>query len=82
MASDLTKLTVNLVPRSVTSLAFAAAASGDTRTDTVNRALQMYALILKEIKKGQRLAFVGPDSGLAGIEADWFKKDRRDVGQP
>lgn len=41
--TDLTKLTVHLVPRSVEALGAAAEATGDTRTDTVNRALQAYA---------------------------------------
>ena len=44
--SDLTKLTVNLVPNAVKALNHAAELTGDTRTDTVNRALQVYAALI------------------------------------
>lgn len=40
--SDLTKLTVNLTPTSVATLNASAERLGDTRADTVNRALQWY----------------------------------------
>lgn len=42
-ATDLTEVTVNLVPSAVTALADAAVLSGHTRTDTVNRAVHVYA---------------------------------------
>lgn len=41
----LTKLTVNLVPAAYVSLLETAKITGDTRTDTVNRALQLYAFL-------------------------------------
>jgi hypothetical protein len=44
--NDLTKLTVNLVPNAMAALDRAALVTGDTRTDTVNRALQAYAAII------------------------------------
>lgn len=40
-----TDLTVRLVPEAVAALDAAAAATGDTRTDIVNQALQVYAAI-------------------------------------
>lgn len=40
---ELTKLTVNLIPRSVAALDAAALTTGDSRSDVVNRALQLYA---------------------------------------
>jgi len=45
--TDLMKLTVNLVPSAVTALADAAELSGHARTDTVNRALHVYAAIVE-----------------------------------
>jgi uncharacterized protein (DUF1778 family) len=44
---DLTKLTVNLVPNAMAALDRAAQITGDTRTDTVNRALQAYVAIIE-----------------------------------
>ena len=46
MSEDLTKLTVNLTKRSVIAMEDAAGRSGDTRTDTVNRALQVYQMVM------------------------------------
>ena len=43
----LTRLTVNLVRESVDALNAAAEMAGDTRTDTVNRAIQLYAEVLR-----------------------------------
>lgn len=43
--TDLTKLTVNLVPAAADALVTAAGRTRLTRTDTVNRALQVYALL-------------------------------------
>lgn len=42
---DLTRLTVNLTPRAAEALDRTADRLGDTKTDTVNRALQLYALV-------------------------------------
>lgn len=43
--SPLTRLTVNLVPRADKAMRLAAELTGDSRTDTVNRALQVYAYL-------------------------------------
>jgi hypothetical protein len=43
---SLTRVTVNLTPRSVDALDNAVRKSGDSRTDTINRALQAYDLVL------------------------------------
>lgn len=45
IATELTKMTVNLIPKSVEALDLAATLTGDTRTDIVNRAIQLYAEI-------------------------------------
>lgn len=42
---SLTRVTVNLTPRSVTALERTSRVTGDSKTDTINRALQVYALI-------------------------------------
>lgn len=52
MASELERITVNLIPRASAALALAAELSGDTRTDTINRALQVYAYLLHVKQEG------------------------------
>jgi hypothetical protein len=42
---SLTRVTVNLTPRSVAALERTSRVTGDSKTDTINRALQVYALI-------------------------------------
>jgi hypothetical protein len=42
----LTKLTVNCTPNAMAALTEAAGRTGDGRTDTVNRALQIYAALV------------------------------------
>lgn len=51
----LTKLTVNLIPRAADSLELAVKLSGDNKTDTVNRALQMYAYFLNAREEGSEI---------------------------
>lgn len=45
--TNLVKTTVNLTQRGDRALNAAAAATGDSKTDTVNRALQVYALLVE-----------------------------------
>lgn len=45
--AGLTRLTVNLVPRALAALDLAAEHTGDSRTDIVNRALQVYAAVVR-----------------------------------
>ncbi len=54
--NELTTLTVNLIPDAMTALGDAAARDGNTRTDTVNRALQMYEFITNQMADGWELA--------------------------
>lgn len=44
---DLTRLTVNLTPAAASALEDAARRTGDTRTDTVNIALMLYAQLVE-----------------------------------
>ncbi len=57
----LTRLTVNLVPQAWASLLEAAKVTGDTRTDTVNRALSLYSFIVGRQAEGWEPAMVGKD---------------------
>lgn len=57
----LTKLSVNLVPRSVGAMEFGAALAGDTCTDTVNRALQVYAYLMEQVSLGRQIFLLDPD---------------------
>jgi hypothetical protein len=48
----LTRLTVNLTPRSAAALDLAVGDTGDSKTDTINRALQVYAYLEHAITGG------------------------------
>lgn len=47
---DYTRVTVNLVPRSVAAMNAASEINGDNRTDSINRALQVYAYLMQEMQ--------------------------------
>ncbi len=66
----LVKLTVNLTEKSDRALTRAAELSADKRTDVVNRALQLYTILLEETRTGKPLAFVeeAPDKSRLDIE--------------
>jgi hypothetical protein len=49
---SLERITVNLAPRSSKALELATSLTGDSKTDTVNRALQIYAYLMDVISKG------------------------------
>lgn len=57
---DLTRVTVNLTGRSVTAMDRAAARTGHHRTDTINRALQVYDLVVDLMGDNTYLTVVGP----------------------
>jgi hypothetical protein len=48
----LERITVNLTSRSSAALELAVAICGDTKTDTINRAIQIYAYLEKVIRDG------------------------------
>jgi hypothetical protein len=48
----LTRLTVNLTPRSAAALDLAVNDTGDSKTDTLNRAIQVYAYLEHVIAGG------------------------------
>jgi hypothetical protein len=64
--SDLTKLSVNLVPRALVALQLAAQTTGNSQTDTVNRALQIYAYLVSERAQGRHV-LTSPSVGPVGL---------------
>lgn len=48
-------LTVNLIPRAADALELAVKLSGDNKTDTVNRAIQMYTWFLHAREQGSEI---------------------------
>lgn len=52
MKADLTRVTVNLIPRAVKALDSIAGRQGDTRTDSVNRALIGWDAVLDLMERG------------------------------
>ncbi|MEV4625566.1 hypothetical protein AB0J90_04670 [Micromonospora sp. NPDC049523] len=60
--SDLVKATVNLTPRAVDALGSACGRTRDTKTDTINRALVVYDLVLELMERdGGYLTLRNPD---------------------
>jgi len=53
----LRKITVNLIPKADRALTRGAELSGDTRTNTINRALQVYAYVLEQQAAGKDVWF-------------------------
>lgn len=49
--SDLVRATVNLTPRAVDALEVACTRTGDSKTDTINRALAVYNVVLDLIER-------------------------------
>ncbi len=65
----ITREWVGLLPQSVEALEWAMRLGGDTRTDTVNRALQVYAILLTETHDGGgTIAIKRPDGSLVDVE--------------
>ncbi len=60
----LERITVNLTPRSSCALEFAVDMTGDTKTDAINRAVQIYAW-LEQVLEGGGSVHVRPAEGAA-----------------
>lgn len=52
---------VQLTARTTMALDRAAAATGDSRTDTINRAVQLYDQLVAAVEAGGRVLIAGPD---------------------
>lgn len=63
-----TKLTVNLISKAAEALDSAAAATELSKTDTVNRALQLHAFLIKEQAKGGELLIREADGTLSRVK--------------
>lgn len=63
----LTKVSVNFVPRAVDALNAAAERNRDTRTDTLNRAIQVYDVVTREIADGGQLMIKRPDGTIYAV---------------
>lgn len=59
--TNLTKVTVNLVPRAVTAMEAACTSTKDSKTDTINRALQVYQLVLELMDGRDHFVVEHPD---------------------
>ncbi|MFI9561630.1 hypothetical protein [Nonomuraea endophytica] len=53
--TKLERVTVNLTPRSSLALEEAVAITGDSKTDTINRALQVYSYLERIIRDGGKV---------------------------
>ncbi|MEV4123364.1 hypothetical protein [Micromonospora sp. NPDC049645] len=58
---SLTKVTVNLLPRTMAALEEVSESTGDNKTETINRAVQLYAWVQRMIDAGESLRVVSPD---------------------
>lgn len=57
-AGPLTRVNVNLTQRTVAALDSAVAKTGDSRTDTINRAIQVYDLVQDLLRNGDGRSLV------------------------
>jgi hypothetical protein len=57
--SKLVRLTVNLTPRSAAALDLAVGLTRDSKTDTINRALQVYAYLMSLKAEGREITARG-----------------------
>lgn len=67
MATDLTRITVNLIPGAASALEGTAAAESLSQTDTVNRALQVYEFLVKQRMLGKELLLRDEDGNLEKV---------------
>ena len=59
--TKLERITVNLVPRAQAALTLLGALTGDSKTDTVNRAIQMYAFFEDARSRGDEILLRHPN---------------------
>lgn len=58
----LTKMTLNLIPAAVEALAHETDVSGLSRTDVMNRAVQLYSMLMDEQRVGKQIHLMEPDT--------------------
>lgn len=64
----LTKVSANFTERAMIALAVAAEVTGDTHTDCLNRAIQVYALVVRRIDDGGKLQFIAVGGEIDELE--------------
>ena len=57
---ELTKVSANFVPRAMAALDLASQLTGDSRTDVLNRAVQVYAYLAKMMEEGNLIFVENP----------------------
>lgn len=67
MTAEPTRITVSLIPKAVEALTALRAEHGHSRTDTVNRALQLYAFISGAQKGGAKVAVQWPSGDVETV---------------
>jgi hypothetical protein len=55
------KITVNLLARAMDKLEEICGWSGESKTDAINRAIQLYALYYEAVRNGEKLRIVSAD---------------------
>lgn len=68
--NNITKLSLNMCPRAMTAIEVAADLTGDSQTDVVNRAVQLYALHAKTVAEGGRFVVQDRDRNLRPFDLD------------
>lgn len=61
--TPMTKVSANFTPRSVIALDAAAEITGDSKTEALNRSVQVYAYLMKLEKEGRLLFVEDPTAG-------------------
>lgn len=67
VATDLTRITINLIPGAASALEEVSAAENLSRTDTVNRAIQVYEFIVKQKMFGKELLLRAEDGSVERV---------------
>lgn len=62
------KITINLVPRALTSLDKASEITGHTKTECINRALQIYTWLLSRIASGDQFQVLDTEGRIREIQ--------------
>lgn len=56
-----TKITLNLIPAAARALTLESQLSGHNRTDVVNRAIQVYSMLMDQQRQGKQIHVLDPD---------------------
>ena len=65
---SLTKVTVNLIPRAFAALEEVSKATGENKTESINRAIQLYAWIQRMLDEGESIRVVSPDGAVREVQ--------------